>query len=107
MMRLAHRSCGFETVQFLDETETHVVVSGLHLGQDDDEEEEEEDQHACLVGLVAFVAAHPDVLSVQMRARYGSHNAEASWIIQVSRWLRAVCPSPPSVGRCACQPTQP
>lgn len=47
------------------------------------DDQEEEDRHACLVGLVAFVAAHPDVLSVQMRARYGTANEVASWIIQV------------------------
>ena len=47
------------------------------------DDQEEEDRHACLVGLVAFVAAHPDVLSVQMRARYGTAKEVASWIIQV------------------------
>lgn len=95
------RSCGFEGVRFLDETETHVVLSGL--GQPApfpsytttsalSEEEEEEDRHACLVGLAAFVAAHPDVLSVQMRARYGTANAVASWIIQVRVFCLPFCP---------------
>lgn len=55
------------------------------------EEEEKEDRHACLVGLAAFVAAHSDVLSVQMRARYGTANAVASWIIQV-RVCLPFCP---------------
>lgn len=74
-------------MRFLDETDTHVVLSGLlpasPLGDHQGDEQQEEDRHACLVGLAAFVAAHPDVLSVQMRARYGTANEVASWIIQV------------------------
>lgn len=50
---------------------------------DEQDDQDEEDRHACIVGLVAFVAAHPDVLSVQMRARYKTANEVASWIIQV------------------------
>ncbi len=66
-----------------------MVLAGLgprqeeEGGEEEEEEEEEEDRHACLVGLAAFVAAHPEVLSVQMRARYGTQNEMASWIIQV------------------------
>lgn len=69
-------------MRFFDETDTHVVLSGLGGGGGRDDEGDE-DSHACLVGLVTFVAAHPEVLSVQMRARYGSQNHVASWIIQV------------------------
>lgn len=84
-----NRSCGFDAVRFLDETDTHVVLSGLlpaAASPSDNphyaDEQEEEDRHACLVGLAAFVAANLDVLSVQMRARYGTVNEVASWIIQ-------------------------
>ena len=77
----ANKSCGFEQVKLLDDTETHVVLSGLldgmaHLAAD------EADQHACLVGLVAFIASHPEILSIQARATYSLQNDQASKIIQ-------------------------
>eukprot|EP00624_Nannochloropsis_granulata_P006923 evm.model.NODE_5473_length_17566_cov_15.304053.1 len=90
LSRLQHlhqknQSCGFEHVVFKDETSTHLVLAGLLEGMpltENEDEERREDRQACLVGLVAFIASHPDILSIQARVSYSLQNDQASWIIQ-------------------------
>lgn len=71
LKRLCHRSCGFEHVEFADETDTHLVVRNLlhgFRGGSSLNAEDEEDAHACLASLSAFLASHMDVLSIQVCA---------------------------------------
>jgi hypothetical protein len=74
-------------VVFKDESDNHVVVGNLTEPSPPPSPtyayDAEITQHACLVSLNAFLASHPDVLSIQTRARYASSNAQAAWIIQV------------------------
>ncbi|TFJ84083.1 hypothetical protein NSK_004556 [Nannochloropsis salina CCMP1776] len=75
--------CNFDAVHFRDETPTHLVLGGLLAGMPPAEgAEDEADRQACLEGLVAFIASHPDILSIQTRATYALQNDQATWIIQ-------------------------
>jgi len=80
-----NQPCNFENVVFKDETSTHLVLAGLLDGMplaENEDQEGWEDRQACLVGLVAFIASHPDILSIQARVSYSLQNDQASWIIQ-------------------------